>query len=140
MRRIIFPFMFLLLAMPVCLALAGDVVTLPAKAKCVECGMRVMPDSPFTSVMVKNDGAVVPFCDIGDMMAFRKAGKVPADAALKVRDYMSREWIDAATAFFVKNAQFHSPMGWGIAAFKDSSNAAAIGTPMTLDEAVKALK
>jgi nitrous oxide reductase accessory protein NosL len=90
--------------------------------------------------MVKADGAVMPFCDIGDMLVFRKAGKVPADARLTVRDYMSREWIDAGAAFFVKNAQFHSPMGWGVAAFKDKHNAAAIGAPMTIDEAMKALK
>ncbi|MBI5141225.1 MAG: nitrous oxide reductase accessory protein NosL [Nitrospirae bacterium] len=141
MRRVTIAILLSILAFHgVSVSDAADTVIFPAKGRCIECGMKVAADSPFSSAMIKADGAVVPFCDIGDMLAFRKDGKVPANARLMVRDYMSREWITAGTAFFVKNAQFHSPMGWGIAAFKDRNNAAAIGSAMTLDEAMKALK
>ena len=106
---------------------------------CTECGMMVDANSPFAARMVRGEKASY-FCDIGDLFSYvnRKGAE---GAAVEVKDFEKNEWIDGRKAFFVKSEKkFRTPMGWGVAAFKDRNKAAESGTAMDYDAMAKALK
>jgi nitrous oxide reductase accessory protein NosL len=115
---------------------------LPAVAETVNCtefGMSVDMNSRFTAKIVQGD-ATSYFCDIGDLFSYLKRNK-PEHVNVAVKDHLSGEWIDANTAYFVHNEQkFKTPMGWGIAAFRDKNRASEAGETMGLAAALKALK
>jgi len=125
------------------IAIALIVIVLsPVHAKetrCTECGMVVMMDSKFTSKITRGDTPLY-FCDIGDLFTYLKKKNVQ-DAGIEVKDYTSGEWIDARKAFYVKSVKkFDSPMGWGIAAFKDKNEASQSGGAMDFENTAKAWK
>jgi copper chaperone NosL len=98
-----------------------------AQERCHECGMAVDAKSPFMSYAALKDSSKVYFCDIGDMLVnVLKKKKTDADSVF-VKDYKSREWIPARSAFYVHSKKFSTPMEWGIAAFKDKADAEAYG-------------
>jgi len=109
------------------------------ETRCTECGMMVMMDSKFASKITRGD-APFYFCDIGDLFTYLKKKNVQ-DARIEVKDYTSGEWIDARKAFYVKSAEkFNTPMGWGIAAFKDKNQAAQSGNVMDFESTAKVWK
>jgi len=114
----------------------------PVHAKetnCTECGMMVMMDSKFTSKITQGDSPIY-FCDIGDLFTYLTKKNVQ-DARIEVKDYTSGEWIDARKAFYVKSGKkFATPMGWGIAAFKDKNEASQSGTVVDFESSAKAWK
>ena len=131
-RSRIFGFAIVLLAMTLALALAMD-------TKCTQCGMMVNMDSPFTSKITQRDTTLY-FCDIGDLFAYLRKMD-PKDARAEVRDYPTRAWLDARKAHYVHGAKkFSTPMGWGIAAFKDVSVASQSGTALDFDGMAETLK
>ena len=83
-------------------------------------------------------GSTLYFCDIGDLVAF--IGRThPKEFAAAVHDFASGEWLDAAKAFYVIDKKnYPTPMGWGIAAFRD--RAAATGAPLDFEALRKALR
>jgi nitrous oxide reductase accessory protein NosL len=115
---------------------------LPAAAEkisCAECGMTVDPGSKFTSRIVQGE-KTLSFCDIGDLFSYL-ARKRPQNVRAMVKDYKTGEWIDARQAFYVHAGEkFISPMGWGIAAFKDRKDAAGQGSVMDFDGALKSVQ
>lgn len=129
---------FLILAVVTAFPLSvfpGGPLEIPDGASCYECGMKVTASSPFAAQMVRG-GELLPFCDIGDMLhRYSKMKDRPAE--VYVRDFGSGLWIDALGASYVKSGELSSPMGWGIAAFKDREAAALKGTPMTFEEALQ---
>ena len=134
MKRSLFPLLQAVLLVLAC--------TLPAAAEmvsCAECGMPTDTASKFTSKIVQGDKTLF-FCDIGDLFSHLK--KTPALAAqAQVKDYPSGDWIDAKQAFYVHaEKKFHTPMGWGIASFRDKKTAAESGNALDFDGMVKALK
>ena len=110
---------------------AGDI-------RCAECGMMVMMDSKFTSKITQGDTTNY-FCDIGDLFMYLKKKNVK-DARIEVRDYTSGEWIDARKASYIKSGKLNTPMGWGIAAFKDKKEASQSGSVMDFESTTKALQ
>ncbi len=125
------------------IALALIVIALsPVQAKeisCTECGMMVRTDSKFVSKITQGD-ATQYFCDIGDLFTYLKKKGLP-DAKIEVKDYTSGEWIDARKAFYVTSGKkFNTPMGWGIAAFKDKNEASQSGNAMDFENTAKAWK
>lgn len=125
------------------IALALIMMTMsPVHAKetrCTECGMMVKMDSKFTSKITQGDTPLY-FCDIGDLFTYLKRKKVQ-DGRIEVRDHTSGEWIDARKAFYVKSGKkFDTPMGWGIAAFKDKDAASQSGSAMDFETTAKAWK
>lgn len=110
---------------------------IPSGAMCDECGMKVDAKSPFAAQATVG-GKTLSFCDIGDMLSHYKNAKTKPENAY-VKDYRSNSWIEAASAYYVKSFAFRTPMGWGIAAFKDEKDAAQAGKPMTFQEALSAL-
>jgi len=113
-------------------ALAGE-------TKCTQCGMMVTMDSKFTSKIIQGDTTLY-FCDIGDLFMYLKKNNMK-DAKAEVKDYMTGEWIDARQAYYVNSSKkFSTPMGWGIAAFKDKNEALKAGNIMDFDGTANALK
>ena len=116
--------------------------SLPATAAavlCTQCGMDVDLNSKFSAKIVQGNTTHY-FCDIGDLLSYLQAKDTESDGAL-VKDYISGEWVKARIAFYVRAAgKFSTPMGWGIAAFKEKGQASQFGMVMDFDEVVKALK
>jgi copper chaperone NosL len=108
-------------------------------AGCAECGMMVDRESKFCAKIVQG-GKTSLFCDIGDLLThLNKKSLSPAGA--QVRDYKTGEWINADKAFYVHAEKaFKTPMGWGIAAFKNKEDAAAFGKPLDLAGILGAVK
>ncbi len=117
------------------------VCSLPAQAEsvhCTECGMMVDMNSKFAARIVQGDKTLY-FCDIGDLFSYLKR-KGAKESPAEVRDYTSGEWINARKAFFVHaENKFKTPMGWGIAAFKEKNRASEFGSTADFDEAAKGL-
>ncbi len=107
--------------------------------KCTECGMTVDVNSKFSSKIAQADKTLY-FCDIGDLFSYLKRTKQNGSKA-EVKDYKTGEWIDAHTAYYVHTEKkFRTPMGWGIASFKDRNDAGEFGTVTDFDAEIKALK
>lgn len=109
------------------------------ETKCAECGMMVKMDSPFTAKIIQGDKTLY-FCDIGDLFAYLKKKNLN-NARAEVKDYPTGAWIDARKASYVHGEKkFSTPMGWGIAAFKDRNEASQSGTVMDFEGMAKTLK
>jgi nitrous oxide reductase accessory protein NosL len=132
-RRLLFTGITLaLIMMSLTLALAEDI-------RCTECGMTVMMDSKFTSKITLGE-TVHYFCDIGDLFTYLNKNKMP-EAGAEVKDFTTGDWIEARKAFYVNSSKkFKTPMGWGIAAFKDKEEAAKAGNIMDFEGTANALK
>jgi len=107
--------------------------------KCSECGMPVDMAAPFSSKIVMGDHTLY-FCDIGDLLVYLRERKTdPAYA--RVKDYRSGEWIEAAKAFSVHEPRrFMTPMGWGVASFKEKKDAEDFGVPSDITAVSRRLK
>jgi copper chaperone NosL len=116
--------------------------SLPVAAEtitCAECGMMSDLGSKFTSRIVQGEKTLF-FCDIGDLFTYLTRNKL-SDVRAEVKDYRTGEWLSAHEAHYVQAAKkFKSPMGWGIAAFKDRKDAAGYGSVMDFDGALKAVQ
>lgn len=109
------------------------------ETKCTECGMMVKMDSPFTAKITRGDTTLY-FCDIGDLFTYLRKKPLNNNRA-EVKDYPTGAWIDARKASYVhEEKKFSTPMGWGIAAFKNPKEASQAGTAMDFDGMAKALK
>ncbi len=96
------------------------------KQRCAHCGMMVDETSPFSArIVVENK--TLWFCYIGDMALYLREKKAdPAQA--QVKDFPSGAWVPAAQAFYVSSPKkFRTPMGWGVAAFRNRNEASASG-------------
>ncbi len=119
--------------------LAAQPSTFAAAVNCTQCGMAVDMGSKFASKIDRGDTTLY-FCDIGDLFSYLNRKKHNAVGAF-VKDFVSGEWISATTAYYVHaDKKFKTPMGWGVAAFRDKKSAEAQGTAMGFDAAAKALK
>ncbi len=121
------------------IVLSVAVVSAAEMIKCSECGMMVDVNSKFASKIVQADKTLY-FCDIGDLFSYLRRTKL-SDFKAEVKDYKTGDWIDANTAYYVHaEKKFKTPMGWGIASFKDQKDAAEFGAVMDFDAASKASK
>ena len=108
-------------------------------ARCSECGMMVDQGSKFSSRLVQ-EGNQLDFCDIGDLLTYLNKRSISPSVA-QVKDHTTGEPIAADKAFYVRaEKKFRTPMGWGIAAFKNKEDAASFGVPMDITAALKAVK
>lgn len=106
---------------------------------CSQCGMIVDAGSKFTAKIATADRTLF-FCDIGDLFVYLKRKKLRADGAF-VKDHPSGEWVEAKAAYFVHDEiKFKTPMGWGVAAFRDRGRAAEAGKVMDFDAAARAMR
>jgi copper chaperone NosL len=109
---------------------------IPPGARCDECGMAADANSKFVSVVIERSGKKQVFCDIGDMLLhFRTGSRQATIGSVYIRDYNTGEWIDGKSALYVMNKKLATPMAWGIAGFKKTSEAEKWGTPVDFDKA-----
>jgi nitrous oxide reductase accessory protein NosL len=134
MKKSLFPLLHAALLVFLCsLPAAAETIT------CAECGMSSDLGSKFTSRIVQGE-KILYFCDIGDLFTYLNRKK-PQNILAEVKDYNTGEWLDAYTAYYVHAPKkFKSPMGWGIASFKDRNDAAGYGSVMNFSGTVKAVQ
>lgn len=97
---------------------------------CSECGMTIT-DLRFASAAVLPDGDYLLFDDIGDLAQHQTKQELPVGTRFFVYDYEdSEEWLAAEEATFVQSTAIHSPMGSGLAAFRDRARAEAVAAEL----------
>ncbi len=90
---------------------------------CTECSM-IINEARFAASYVTTSGDVRRFDDIGGMLVHDQKMQ-EAVHIYWVHDLNTEEWINANSATFVLSRNLNTPMGWGVAAFADSADAAA---------------
>jgi nitrous oxide reductase accessory protein NosL len=127
--------LFPMLAIVIFCSLSASAEMVP----CAQCGMGADLSAKFTSKIVQLK-QTLHFCDIGDLFAYLKANPAAA-AEAQVKDYSSGSWLNAQQAFYVQSAKkFQTPMGWGIAAFKNKAETVEFGNAMDFNTMTKSLK
>jgi len=104
---------------------------------CSACGM-VIDDPRFAAATQLLNGEYLRFDDVGEMLSYHMNHPEAQVAAWFVHDYPSEKWIRGEQAIFVHSSSLQTPMGSGIAAFEDKSEAEAFaaehnGTISSLD-------
>ncbi len=94
---------------------------------CSRCKMAIS-DKRFAGELVASDGTVRKFDDLGCMLRDLK----DADAANRkvtgfVIDYEDRGWVGFTEARYLRSETVKTPMGSGLVAFRDASEAEAAG-------------
>jgi copper chaperone NosL len=98
-------------------------VAIDADDMCSFCSMSIS-EKRYAAELIDNDGKIFKFDDLGCLAHFIEKKKNPAPIqATFVMDFERREWISAEQAFYVRSAEFQTPMYGGIVAFKDQSRA-----------------
>jgi copper chaperone NosL len=65
-------------------------------------------------------GKAQKFDDIGCMLAYAQANKInPENAHFWAMDFDSQSWIRGEEAHYIISREIHTPMGYGIIAFKN---------------------
>jgi copper chaperone NosL len=86
-------------------------------------------EKKYAAEFLNRDGDVFKFDDIGCMANYIVEKKArDSIAAYYVVDFDSKQWLKAEEASLVASPNFHTPMGWGMVAFKDRSRAEATAT------------
>lgn len=93
--------------------------------ECVHCGMIISDDRCAAAAIVQIDGQrrYALFDDIGDLFEYERSQKDISVLSRYVRDYDSRQWIDAGQAQFVRIPGLATPMGSGLIAYADRGDA-----------------
>ena len=89
-----------------------------------EMGMFVT-DPRYTVAALPEEGEWILFDDIGELFRYRVRHSEQAFQATWVNDYHSEEWLAAEDAWYLQSVDLSSPMGWGVAAFRDEDAARA---------------
>lgn len=77
-------------------------------------------EKQFAAEIIKNDETVLKFDDIKCMLRYQERSEDKQKlAATFVTDYVSKEWIKAEDAFYVRSETIKTPMGGGIIAYRD---------------------
>jgi copper chaperone NosL len=88
---------------------------------CDQCSM-IISEPKYAASYVTTSGEVRRFDDVGELLAYDAIHKETVHIYW-VHDYTSEEWIRADAATFVFNQGLNTPMGWGLAAFANESDA-----------------
>src|SRR5262245_33403006 len=92
-------------------------VALAPEDMCAHCRMAIS-EKQYAAELIDSDGAALKFDDIGCMTNFLKSAKNKTTiAATFVMDFNERQWIKADEAYYVRSAEFTTPMNGGIVAF-----------------------
>ncbi|MEX2315271.1 MAG: nitrous oxide reductase accessory protein NosL [Thermomicrobiales bacterium] len=100
---------------------------------CSRCHM-IISDERFASGLTFEAADALLYDDLGEMVMVIQHEDPHADYVW-VHDYESKEWIDAADAWYVASAEIMAPMGSGLAAFETQEAAEAFAA--TNDGAVR---
>lgn len=85
---------------------------------CERCKM-IISDKRFAAQLVDQKGTALKFDDVGCLSEYLKESGVEGGKplAMYVADFATGEWLDAGKAFYLRNPELRSPMGYNIAAF-----------------------
>jgi copper chaperone NosL len=117
-------------------------VALEPNDMCSFCRMSIS-ERRYAAELLDTDGQALKFDDLGCMANFLKQKKNTAEIrATFVMDFEHPQWVKAENAFYVRSAEFQTPMSGGIVAFANKSSAADAvtkyhGTLLGLDEVLK---
>ncbi|GBD11706.1 hypothetical protein HRbin23_01378 [bacterium HR23] len=92
------------------------------RSVCATCGM-IINEAKYSAGAVLAEGTGLVFDDIGCMVLYFRAHPEAKPLAFFVHDYPTEAWIRAESAFYVVSPRILSPMGYGIAAFAQRSQA-----------------
>jgi nitrous oxide reductase accessory protein NosL len=124
---------------PALAAGAADPGPAAATFTCAACGMRGEVAGRF-SARLEAGGSTLYFCDIGDLVWYLARNK-PEGFAAAVHDLPSGEWVDARSALYaIDKKAYATPMGWGVAAFRDRAAVAARGAALDFEALRAALR
>lgn len=85
--------------------------------RCAVCGMMVAKYPSWVTQIELEDGTVLMFDGVKDMMVFyfspERYGKATdlSKSKMIVKDYYSQKWLDAPSAYYVAGSDVHGPMG-----------------------------
>jgi copper chaperone NosL len=119
---------------------ATEPAAISADDMCAGCKMAIS-EKRYAAQFIDGDGETYKFDDIGCMVSREDETRNELGIAARfVMDYDTLEWIDADEAFFVHSSELRTPMGSGLAAFKEKARAEAAsqkyhGRLVGLDEA-----
>ena len=92
---------------------------------CAFCRMAIS-EKQYAAQFITRDGDAFKFDDIGCLLNYVKGKQNPGGiAAYFVADFETRQWAPGESAFYVRSAEFKTPMSSGIVAFKDRGKAEA---------------
>jgi copper chaperone NosL len=104
-----------------------------------EMGMFVVDPRYTVAALPGDSDKWLLFDDIGEFFKYLDLHPDTEFRAMWVNDYRDKDWLKAEDAWYVESSKIKSPMGWGIAAFRDEADARATaedagGTVMTWQE------
>ncbi len=90
---------------------------------CDSCGM-IISEAKYAAATIMVNGETRKFDDISEMIKYHMMDHPEAQVKIWfVHDYYSKEWLRGETAFYVQSEKLKTPMGGGVAAFKDQAAA-----------------
>ncbi len=96
------------------------------QTECTQCGMTIN-DERFAAAEIVSaaDGeeTACTFDDIGCLLEYDHRHADQHVLARYVKDFATRQWLAAQDAAFVRSAQIHSPMGYGLLAAANQTEA-----------------
>lgn len=101
---------------------------------CERCKM-IISEKDYAAQYQLSNGKAVKFDDLGCMIHYMNEEHDANISSVYVMDYYSKKWIDGHDAYYIWSQDTQTPMGYGILAFKQSSNA----SELTQKENVKPL-
>jgi len=90
---------------------------------CSFCRMAIS-EKRYAGELIETDGGAKKFDDIGCMLRYIYAqGDAYKPLAVYVADSITKKWLKADEAFFVRSTSVKTPMGSGILAFRSAQDA-----------------
>jgi copper chaperone NosL len=87
---------------------------------CAHCRMAVS-DARFAAQIVAPGEEPKFFDDIGCLREYLKATTPPPGSLVFVASYLTRAWLPAGDAVYLKNDSIQTPMGFHLVAFEDAA-------------------
>lgn len=97
--------------------------------RCAVCGMMVAKYPAWLTQIELEDGTMLMFDGVKDMMVFyfspERYGKASdlSKSKMIVKDYYSQKWFDAFTGYYVVGSDVHGPMGHEFVPFESKEAA-----------------
>jgi len=117
------PFLFaILLWGTACISSSLEPVEIYPEDMCSRCKMAIS-DKRFAGEIMVDAGVARKFDDLGCLLKDLKAGPGSQQPAAFAVDFGNREWVNVNEAYYVQSPAIVTPMGSGVIAFKERSEA-----------------
>ncbi len=82
-------------------------------------------DMRFAAEVIYKNGRVAFICSPGDLFNYYDSEDKSRIAAVYVKDFSTKRWVEADKAYYLYGGDVKGPMDYGIIAFKDMASAKA---------------